>query len=249
MKNILIFLFILSSIIATKAQANPPIQTEELNYTIYIKAGFIWIAIGEMNITTTEDPKNTSIHLSAKSFKKWRHLHELQVDIKSVLSNDTGLSTSYVRHSIENGIMIKDSIEFDQANLNALEIITENNDESKTYSVALKNNVVDILTSFHSMRSEFGKKNNNEKLMQYALFYNRLQYDFGFTFQKRENKKIKKIGKRNCALITAQAITGRFFKNENKLKIWLSDDEQSKPLMFESPLKLGKIRIVINNES
>jgi len=219
---------------------------EELNYTIYFKTGFIWIAVGEMNIITETNIQHTTIHLSAKTFKKWKHIHEFDLDIKSVMDNETGLSTSYLRHSIENGMTIKDSITFDQANLNVIEVIKENDNESKRYSVPIKNQVVDILTSFHSMRLDISKDKRNQAL-QYMLFYNRLEYEFGFTFIKKENKKIRKLGRRDCLLMTTNAIRGRFFDQNNKLKIWMGIDESSIPYMFESPFKIGKIKIVLKN--
>lgn len=249
MKSTFIFLITFINVFTSSPKLSEAVKSEQLSYTIYIKAGFIWIAIGDMKMITTEDVHNTSIHLTAKTYKKWRHIHELEIDIKSVMDNETGLSSSYVRHSIENGITIKDSIEFDQSNLQAHEVIKESDQEANSYSIPLENNVVDILTSFHSMRQSIAKGKVDDKLLQYILFYNRLEYDFGFTYVREEHKKIRKIGKRDCSLITANAIKGRYFEKKNKLKIWIGNDAQALPYMFESPLKLGKIKVVIRKEN
>ncbi len=245
MKVALIVIFSCIGIISYTQNVEPQLATEHLNYTIYFKAGFIWVAIGEMSLNTSVYNERTHIQLKAKTFKKWKSLHEVEFDINAVYNNQSGFSESYLRRSIENGIYIKDSIEFDQTNLHVKEIVEESGETRKEYSIPLKHNAVDILTSLQLLRSQLNGINVNEQLAT-NLFYSKYEYDFLYTVESIELKKIKKIGKRECMLISTNSIGGRFFSGKSKLQMWMSTDELAIPYMFETPFKFGKIRVVIN---
>lgn len=246
MKFTLILLATYLSVINICSHSNQEIQSENLNYTIYFKTGFIWVPVGEMNMRTSKNDDQTTVFLSAKTFKKWKRFKDVELDIKAVYNHEAGYSESYLRESIENGIYIKDSIQFDQANLNVIEVIEESGKEPKEYSIALENKVVDILSSFNLVRSQITEYNLQKKI-DFNLFYSRHIYDFAYTLEKRETKKIRKIGPRDCILLSTNSIDGRFFSKNSKLKIWMSaNTDQSIPYMFETPYKFGKIRIVFN---
>ena len=247
MKYFIIFIIAHISVLNSAQSLDHLIDSEELSYTIYFKTGFIWVAIGEMNMNTSIDEDLTTIRLTAKTFKKWRSLQEVEFDIKAVYNNVTGFSESYLRRSIENEFYIKDSIEFDQTNLNAIEVIEETGKEPMEYSIQLKDNVVDILSSLNLLRSQI---NNAELDTQFKsnLFYSRYEYDFAYTVEKIAVQKIRKIGKLDCVVLNTKTIGGRFFNDKSKLQIWMSTDKRSIPYMFETPFKFGKIRAVINQK-
>jgi hypothetical protein len=64
---------------------------------------------------------------------------------------------------------------------------------------------------------------------------------------KVPEKRIHKLGRFNTLLMSPDVIKGYVFKEDDKLKIYASDDKNRLPLMIESPISVGSVKAVLKS--
>ncbi len=253
----LVFYFLLFKALLVHSQQMPcstplPIEfiQEELVYDIYVKVGFIWIPIGETRFTFEE--KNDSIYaanLYAKTYDAWNALYKINGQFRSHLSKRNGLSEHYLRWTDENGVTSYDSILFDQSNLKAKEFLGPKPTKHVVYDIELDHCVQDMVSTFYYIRTpDYSLMQANDQLPLH-LFYNKYQYNIDMKFLGEERKKIKNLGEYQAYKLEAQSIKGKHIDKSTTMKCWISTDAQRIPLVFETPMKFGELRISLRESS
>ena len=64
-------------------------------------------------------------------------------------------------------------------------------------------------------------------------------YNVYFILLGRETKKIKGLGTVNTIKFAAKLLAGEVFTGEEDMLIWVSDDENRIPVLFEAPIIVG----------
>lgn len=64
-------------------------------------------------------------------------------------------------------------------------------------------------------------------------------YDVYFILHGREKKKIKGLGTVNTIRFSARLLAGNVFTGEEDLTIWVTDDDNRIPVLFEAPILVG----------
>ena len=64
-------------------------------------------------------------------------------------------------------------------------------------------------------------------------------YDLHFILRGRETKKVKGLGMVNTIRFSAKLLAGNVFTGEEDLTIWITDDENRIPVLFEAPILVG----------
>ncbi len=67
-------------------------------------------------------------------------------------------------------------------------------------------------------------------------------HDVYFRFLGREEKRIPGIGRFKTLKFALKLVTGEVFTGKDELIVWFSDDDNRIPLLFESPILVGKVR-------
>lgn len=64
-------------------------------------------------------------------------------------------------------------------------------------------------------------------------------YNVYFIFRGRETKKVKGFGTVRTMKFSAKLLSGNVFTGEEDLSVWISDDENRIPVLFEAPILVG----------
>lgn len=67
-------------------------------------------------------------------------------------------------------------------------------------------------------------------------------YNFHFVLLGREIKKIKGLGTFNTLKFAVKLVGGSVFTGKDDMLIWVTDDGNKVPLLFESPIIVGKVQ-------
>ena len=65
-------------------------------------------------------------------------------------------------------------------------------------------------------------------------------YNVYFIMRGREKKKVKGLGTVNTVRFAAKLLAGNVFTGDDDLSIWISDDDNRIPVLFEVPILVGK---------
>lgn len=71
-------------------------------------------------------------------------------------------------------------------------------------------------------------------------------YELNLEYQGKSPKtEVNGLGTFNALKISPTVIKGRVFDKNERMKIWISDDKVKLPLIIESPLAVGKIKVIL----
>ena len=62
---------------------------------------------------------------------------------------------------------------------------------------------------------------------------------------KNEEKRIKGLGEQQTHVFSPEVVAGEVFSEGTQMTIWVSADENKIPLMIESPVRIGKVKAVL----
>jgi len=222
-----------------------PIENEVLEYNVYLKTGFFYFSLGEVVFTTTKEGVHYNLNVSASTYPRWKRFYEFDSEFSSLLDTTNSYPLEFIRHSVEKGNTVFDSIRFDQRSLSAEEFVSNNDGELHTYDLKLGGQIYDMVSLFYSLRFiDYLSMDRGEK-EKVKLLHNRREYDMAVHYLDQESKKIKKGGKYDSYKIEINAIKGLHFEGNQVMSMWITRDDNRVPVSFETPLTLGSLKIVL----
>jgi hypothetical protein len=117
----------------------------------------------------------------------------------------------------------------------------------QTHSVEA-NQTFDLLSAFYYLRCiDFSKAKPGYKV-QLNSFFDGGIFPMGVEFKGRKTVKTG-IGNVKCLVFTPMLITGRIFKDQSGMKLYVSDDKNQIPVLIESEVYLGTVRASLRKYS
>jgi len=103
----------------------------------------------------------------------------------------------------------------------------------------------DILTSMYRLRCLDGLESFQVgKKMEVSIRLDDGEYTVYMTYLGKERVKLHKMGTFQAHVLSLSLVAGKVFKRGDVLKLWISTDGNNIPLMIESPIRVGKIKVV-----
>lgn len=256
---ILLAFFVLSSFV--RLGNNPPSgdceiantsfsSGEKLVYKVYYNWQFIWIPAGEAVFNIKENRFDYEVKVTGRTYESYDNFFRVNDYFYSKIDKKTMYPKNFVRIIEEGDYRKFDSIVFDQAIHKAYSI------NGKTRKTAIRKEVNyddcmhDLLSVFYYLRNvdvnafKKGDYIPTKVLLDSGTYPIKVRYD-----GKEAKKSIKELGTFKTIRVIPDLVVGEVFKDGNKMKIWVSDDENKLPLFIESPLKVGSAKVVLKSHS
>lgn len=213
----------------------PDFENEAMHYIV--KYGMFYI--GEADIIFRDDsiPGEFYIQAEARSSGFVRLFKRLNYFYDSHMDPMTGLSREFTMRLRDNRNYYYNRMTFDRESREDSTIV-----ESHLSGIhVVPNNIHDILTGFHDFREnripELVKSGHDIVIKTY--FIDRL-WDLQIRYDGKERLNTK-FGKINCIILKPVTVIGDFFKNDDDMTMWVSDDANHLPLRIRLNLTLGTI--------
>lgn len=165
----------------------------------------------------------------------------------SFIDTVTHLPKKFIRDQHENNFKAYEIVEFDHKNLEA--ISTRRNDNTKMYDI--KNYPIlptsqDAVSAYFQIRNANISKLKKNDQIEVNVHFEGKNYPTALRFLERDRIKTK-IGKFRAfvfspVLPNVQSLS----KQENPVKIWISDDAKRIPLEIDFATKYGKIKVEVS---
>ncbi|MBU2526562.1 MAG: DUF3108 domain-containing protein [Bacteroidetes bacterium] len=159
---------------------------------------------------------------------------------ESYFDKKTGKPYKYVIKT-EEGPTTKDKeVYFDYDN----SIVTvKNNKKQNSDALPIKgNHVQDMLSVFYFLRNSIDhRKIVNNQEFELDMIYDDELFKFKLKFVKREILRTK-FGKIKTLVFKPYVASGRVFKEEESMTVWVSDDDNKIPLRIKADLAVGSIK-------
>jgi hypothetical protein len=202
----------------------------------FINAGYATLEVKE----AIKDNKNI-YHAIGKGYTVGMSRFFFKVDdnYESYFDKVTNKPFQYVR-KIDEGGYTKNQEGFFNQEKNKVLVKDYKNKTEKTFSVT--ENVQDIVSTFYFLRNHpnIDKLKIGESIVV-DMFFDDEVYKFKLKFIGKEDLKTK-FGTAPTMIFRPIVQSGRVFKEEESLTVWISDDENKIPLRIKASLAVGSIK-------
>ncbi len=144
----------------------------------------------------------------------------------------------FIRNIDEGGYTKNVELRFDH-NTNKVQVIDKKNKKVETFSFPQKIN--DMVSVFYYLRNVNINKLKTGDEIQVDMFFDNEVYPFKLKILGREFLKTK-FGKIKAIKLRPIVMSGRIFKEDESLTVWISDDDNKIPLLIKADLLVGSLK-------
>jgi Protein of unknown function (DUF3108) len=220
---------------------------EKLTYKVYYNLNFVWVPAGEVVFSVTE--QNNMLRLSAtgrtyKSYEwffKVRDLYEVYVD------KTTMQPVMSVREIHEGSFNLFHRQTFD---FNKKQVTVESGDnrsQTEKEKFNFQGCVHDIVSMIYYARNLDPNAYKKDQKIPIKVFMDKQTYNVNVHFKGKEAQHdFKEVGKYKTYKFSPEMVTGGVFKESASMTVYCSDDKNRIPLMIESSLAVGSVKVMLN---
>lgn len=213
----------------------------EMSYTWFL----VWTDVGEVKFTVNADKRfgKEYLHLKAVGrsyafydwFFKVRDLYESWVDPRT-------LDPRYFNRDIYEGGFTKENEYNFNWEKSELSVRVRRKQGANRYdTLKIDKCTYDVVTAIYVARNLDFSNVKPGKVFPVKAIMDEKVYDVGYRFIGREDKKISDIGRFKCLKFQVDVVAGDVFKGDQKIYVWVTDDNNKVPVFIESPIIVGKV--------
>lgn len=211
-------------------------------FKFQVSYGIVNAGIATLHLNETTNDGKKVFHAKGYGYTTGvtKAVFKVQDDYQSYFDIRTGQPYRYIRKINEGGYTKNEEGFFQYAKNNVLVKDHKNNSQK---NVANNNrNIQDIISSFYYLRNH-PKINQMKKgeMIEIDMFFDSEVYKFKLKLLGKEEIKTK-FGKVKTLKFRPYVQSGRVFKEEESLTLWVSDDENKIPLKIQASLLVGSLK-------
>jgi hypothetical protein len=239
MKKIIIFLLVFSTLSFNTQKQEAFADGEYLKFRLHygvLNAGYATLDVKEEKLNNQD-----VFHVIGKGFSTGmtKFFFEVEDVYESYIDKDTRNPYQFVR-KINEGGYIKNQEGFFNQRINRILVKDYKHKTEKAFN--FPDNAQDILSSFYYLRNypNIDKIKQGESVIIDMFFDNEIT-KFKLKFIGREDIKTK-FGVVSTMIFKPLVQSGRIFKEQESLTIWISDDYNKIPIRIKATLLVGSIK-------
>ena len=224
---------------------------ERLTYKIYYNWNFVWLAAGEVTFKVFDEGKQYHYQAYGETYDSYEWFFKAKDSYNSWVDKTTMLPNYSERDILEGNYQIFEKITFNQAAKKTTVWRAKKRGEAETKTEhSVQDQVHDILSSLYFLRTlNFAERAKGAE-EPFRIFMDQEEFPLKMRYLgKDDRKKIRGMGRYNTLKFEPQVIAGNVFKDETKMTVWVSDDENHIPLLIESPVSVGSVKMVLKGYS
>jgi Protein of unknown function (DUF3108) len=221
---------------------------EEMTFKIYYNLNFVWIPAGEV-VFKVED-EGARYHFSAigRTYDSYEWFYKAYNKVDSYVDKASMLPQTSLRYVKENRYKVYDKVQYDQDKKTIkFERGDDYNDIKLRSSKELTDQVHDMLSAVYYCRMKDYTNAQIGSEFPMKVLLDEETYSLKYRLTGREEKSIKGLGKFSTLKFTPQLVAGNVFDEKSQMKIWATDDGNKLPLMIESPVAVGTVKVVLKS--
>ncbi len=227
---------------------NTFLSGEELVYKIYYNWNFVWMSAGELVFRVNDLGDRYHITAQGSTYKSYDWFYKVRDKYEVYLDKNTLLPVASSREVAEGKYRLIDKLTFDRANNKVISERGKSKETLETTEYAVDPCVHDVLSIIYYTRNVDVDQLSAGAPIPIKIFIDKKTWPLRVRYLgKVADKRIHKLGRFKTILMSPDVIKGYIFKDENKLKIWASDDKNRLPLMIESPISVGSVKAILKS--
>lgn len=220
---------------------------EKLTYKIYYNWNFVWLAAGEVTFQAFDEGKQYHYQAKGKTYSSYEWFFTVKDEYDSWVDKNT-LLPNYSERSVNEGdYHIFEKISFNQPGRKMTVWRSKKRGETETKTEHnVQDCVHDVLSSLYHLRNvDFANKKAGAE-EPFRIFMDQEEFPLKMRYLgKDDKKKVHGMGRYKTMKFEPQLIAGNVFKDDAKMSVWVSDDQNRIPIMIESPVSVGSVKMVL----
>ncbi|GAB4259918.1 MAG: DUF3108 domain-containing protein [Vicingaceae bacterium] len=254
-KTTILLLFVFVQNILLKAQNNCEPQRinfkdgEQVKYEIYYQWHALWVNAGYVNFSIKDTvflgKQQFLFRGYGRTYKKYDWIYKVRDHYYSIADKKT-LKPSFFKRIVNEGdLYILEQYLF--KNNKAIAYYKENSKPPKKDTLILSTCVFDVMTMVYYARCiDFNQFQINDTIPISMIIDNKIHHTY-IRYLGKETIKTKNKETYSCIKFKPMLIEGTIFHAGESMTVWATDDEQLVPVLIETPILVGKIKVFLDD--
>jgi hypothetical protein len=221
---------------------------EVLVYKIYYNLNFIWVPAGEVTFKVTDEGSQYHFAATGRTYGSYEWFYQVKDNYDTYVDKTTMLPTLSIRDVHEGKYHLYEKVTYDQKGKVAnFERGDKKGNVARRGTTNLTDCMHDVLSIIYYCRTL--NYDNAYKGQEYPVkvMLDQEILPLKYKFLGKEEKKIRDHGKWATMRFTPQLVSGNVFKEGDEMKVWASADNNKIPLMIDSPVSVGSVKVVLKS--
>ncbi|HFA50699.1 MAG TPA: DUF3108 domain-containing protein [Bacteroidetes bacterium] len=222
---------------------------EELTYKVYYNWGFVWLSAAEITFRVIDDDDQYHFQVVGETYDSYNWFFEVKDYFDSWVMKDNLLPIMSIKSLKEGKYNLYDYLTFDQSRSKIYNERGKAKDDIREHhNFEVESCMHDLVSIVYFARNVDFEQYQEGSGFPIKLFADKETWPLDVTYQGKEpNKKIKGTGRFNTLKFSPKLVDKDLFPNGSQAKVWLSDDANRVPLVIESPLTVGSVKVILKD--
>ncbi len=219
---------------------------EELTYILYYNWNLVWLSAGEVTFRVEQSGDQYYLSAQGATYPSYNWFFKVEDKYEAFVDTATLLPSLTIRNVLEGKYTLYDRVTYDQANLMATSMRGDTKEEATPSDYSFESCMHDILSIVYYVRNIPVASMEEGESIPIKIFMDKEVWPLKVSFEGRDaKKKIRGKGKWKTICFSPDLISGEYFRDGDKMNIWISDDRNHLPLLIESPVSVGSVKAVL----
>jgi len=206
-----------------------------------IHYGFVNAGYATLNVNEINYEGKPHFHAVGKGWTVGAVKLFFKVDdnYETYIDKTTQKPSRFIRKINEGGFKKNLDLTFDHESKKVIQIDKENGNKKTIHTVT--NDIQDMLSAFYYLRNYNTDNLKTNDFINLNVFMDKDVYPFKLKILGREKMKTK-FGKISCLKIRPYVQSGRVFKANESVTMWVTDDKNKVPVQIKAELAVGSLK-------
>jgi hypothetical protein len=220
---------------------------EIISYKIYYNLNFVWVPAGEVYFKVFEEGDQWHYQAIGTTYPSYEWFFKVHDEYNSWVDKKTLLPNYSERSVSEGDYHIFEKISFNQTDKKMTVWRAKKKGETETKTEhSVSDCVHDVLSSLYHLRNIDFSSQQSGYSVPFRIFMDKEEYPLKMKYiGKDAKKKVYGIGKYKTLKFQPDVIAGEVFNEGTKMTVWVSDDQNRIPLLIETPVSVGSVKMVL----
>ena len=219
---------------------------EKLNYGVYYHLWGVWVAAGDVTFSVIEEEfqnkKCFKFTGAGKTHKRYDWFYKVR-DTYQSFADVNGLKPYRFKRDVSEGdfYFVEDCV-FDHSKDRVLSVLKVKERELRIDTSKLEPQSFDVLSMiYHARNLDFASFQIGDKV-PINMFIDRETHPLYIRFMGTEVYVHSEFGEIECYVFSPLLVEGTLFKSGEKMKVYVTKDNNVIPIYVESEIRVGSIR-------
>ena len=221
---------------------------ERIDYDIYYYLAGVWVPAGvvhfKVNSTTINNNDYYHYYGYGETLPKYDWFFKVRDTYESYANMETLQPIRFKRKVNEGSTHIREDYVFNTKKNKVYSLRQMDKDEPFVKdSVFYSGCSWDVLSIIYYARNLDFSKNKVGDKVPIKLFLDNEEHQSFIEYKGKEELEVKGLGTFNCYKFSPLLIEGTIFESGSGMTVWVTDDENNLPLLIETPILVGSIKV------